>query len=188
VGYVESITSFHEWGFRVPTSRFMRALSHYYGVELHNFNPNFIAQAAIFTVICEGYLGIEPHWDLWHHHFRAEAFSLPSKVKKVRHAVWAGSCTLLPRSDRVQLYVPATLTSSNKGWQSWWFYLRNNEGRLSAFTHRVIFGAKKHWRWGPPWELQAHLRPLLDAYGGSGITALPRPVSSPHSTGGGCCL
>jgi hypothetical protein len=45
----------------------MWALPHYYGVELHNFNPNSIAQAAIFTAVCEGYLGIEPHWDLWLH-------------------------------------------------------------------------------------------------------------------------
>jgi hypothetical protein len=31
----------------------MRALSHYYGVELHNFNPNSIAQAANFVAVCE---------------------------------------------------------------------------------------------------------------------------------------
>jgi hypothetical protein len=43
VGYVGSFTSFHERGFMVPASHFMRALSHYYGVELHNFNPNSIA-------------------------------------------------------------------------------------------------------------------------------------------------
>jgi hypothetical protein len=41
----------------------------------------------------------------------------------VRHTVWAGGCKLELRSDRVQLYIPATLTSSNKGWQSRWFYL-----------------------------------------------------------------
>jgi hypothetical protein len=40
---VLSFVSFHERGFRVPASRFMRALLHYYGVELHNLNPNSIA-------------------------------------------------------------------------------------------------------------------------------------------------
>jgi hypothetical protein len=59
-GYVVSFVSFHERGFGVPASRFMRALLHYYGVELHNFNPNSIAQAAIFTAVCEGFLGIDP--------------------------------------------------------------------------------------------------------------------------------
>jgi hypothetical protein len=56
-GYVVSFTMFHERGFGVPASRFMRALPHYYAVELHNFNPNSIAQAAIFTAVCEGYFG-----------------------------------------------------------------------------------------------------------------------------------
>jgi hypothetical protein len=60
-GYVVSFASFHERGFGVPASRFMRALLHYYGVELHNFNPNSIAQAAIFTAVCKGFLGIDPH-------------------------------------------------------------------------------------------------------------------------------
>ena len=47
----------------------MRALPHYYGVELHNFNPNSIAQMTIFVAVYEGYLGIAPHWELWLHLF-----------------------------------------------------------------------------------------------------------------------
>ncbi|XP_066351674.1 uncharacterized protein [Miscanthus floridulus] len=43
-GYVVSFVSFHERGFGLPADRFMRALPHYYGVELHNFNPNSILQ------------------------------------------------------------------------------------------------------------------------------------------------
>jgi hypothetical protein len=42
-GYVMSFMSFHERGLSLPADRFMRALPHYYGVELHNFNPNSIA-------------------------------------------------------------------------------------------------------------------------------------------------
>jgi hypothetical protein len=61
-GYVVSFIPFHERGFGVSASRFMRALLHHYGVELHNFNPNSIAQAAIFVAVCEGFLGIDPHW------------------------------------------------------------------------------------------------------------------------------
>jgi hypothetical protein len=60
-GYAVSFIPFHERGFGVPASRFMRALLHHYGVELHNFNPNSIAQAAIFATVCEGFLGIDPH-------------------------------------------------------------------------------------------------------------------------------
>jgi hypothetical protein len=74
-GYVLSFVSFHERGFGVPASRFMRAILHFYGVELHNLNPNSIAQAAIFAVVCEGFLGIDPHWDLWTHLFCVEPFA-----------------------------------------------------------------------------------------------------------------
>jgi hypothetical protein len=133
-GYIVSFTSFHERGFGVPVSHFMRALSYYYGVELHNFNPNSIAQAAIFSAVCEGFLGIEPHWDLWLYLFYAEPLSLPSEVRKVHHAICAGGCTLQLHSDRTALYIPATLTSSNKGWQSRWFYLRNDDGRMPTFN------------------------------------------------------
>jgi hypothetical protein len=59
-GYVVSFVSFHERGFGVPASRFMRAILHNYEVELHNLSPNSISQAAIFVAVCEGYLEIAP--------------------------------------------------------------------------------------------------------------------------------
>jgi hypothetical protein len=93
----------------------MLALPHYYGVELHNFNPNSIMQATIFVVVCEGFLGIDPHWDLWTHLFSTEFFTALTDVKKVRMAVRAGGCTLQLRSGRARQYIPASLVSSNKG-------------------------------------------------------------------------
>jgi hypothetical protein len=77
-GYVVSFTQFHECGFAAPASRFMRALCHHYGVELHNFAPNAISQAATFVGVCEGYLGIPVNWDLWIHLFRAELYTQPT--------------------------------------------------------------------------------------------------------------
>jgi hypothetical protein len=61
-GYVVRFVRFHERGFNAPASRFMRALCHYYGVELHNFAPNALSQAATFVGVCEGYLGIPVNW------------------------------------------------------------------------------------------------------------------------------
>jgi hypothetical protein len=93
-GYVVSFVSFHERGFRVPASRFMRAILHNYEVELHNLSPNSISQAAIFAAVCEGYLGIDPHWDLWTHLFSAELFASPTGERRVHAAVWVGGCIL----------------------------------------------------------------------------------------------
>jgi hypothetical protein len=133
-GYVLSFISFHERGFAVPASRFMRAILYFYGVELHNLNPNSIAQAAIFAAVCKGFLGIDPHWDLWTHLFSAEPFASTMGEKRVRMAVQAGGCILQLRQARAQQYIPAILVSSNKGWQRRWFYLRNDDGRLPLFS------------------------------------------------------
>jgi hypothetical protein len=161
-GYVVSYVSFHERGFGVLASRFMRALLHYYGVELHNLNPNSIAQAAIFAVVCEGFLGIDRHWDLWIHLFSAELFALTTGERKVCLAVWAGGCTLQLRQGRAQQYIPAILVSSNKGWQHQWFFLRNDDGRLPSFSQRVVT-AGGNCRWGAKREKQENLQPLLEA-------------------------
>ena len=60
-GYVVSLARLHEWGFGIPAGRFIRALCHHYKVELHNFYPNSISQAAVFIAVCESYLGEEVH-------------------------------------------------------------------------------------------------------------------------------
>jgi hypothetical protein len=63
-GFIVSFIRLHERGFTVPASRFMQGLCHHYGVELHNFAPNTISQAACFVAVCEGYLEIPVNWDL----------------------------------------------------------------------------------------------------------------------------
>jgi hypothetical protein len=78
-------------------------------------------------------------------------------------AVRAGGCTLQLRPRRVQLYIPAILVSSNKGWQRRWFYLRNHDGRLPSFSQRVVTAAGSNWRWGPTREKHEKLQPLLEA-------------------------
>jgi hypothetical protein len=161
-GYVLSFVSFHERGFGVPASRFMRAILPSYGVELHNLSPNSIVQAAIFATVCEGFLGIEPHWDLWTHLFTVEAFALATGERRVRTAVRAGGCILQLRQARAHQYIPAILASSNKGWQRRWFYLRNDNGRLPSFSQRVVTAAGSNWRYGTPCERLENLEPLLE--------------------------
>ena len=50
----------------------MQTLFHHYGVELQHFSPNAITVAAVFAAVCEGYLGMMPHWELWLHLYRGE--------------------------------------------------------------------------------------------------------------------
>jgi hypothetical protein len=125
-GYVVSFIRFHERGFAAPASRFLRGLCFHYGVELHNFVPNGISQAATFVSICEGFLGIPVIWDLWVHLFRAELHTVATPEPRTRRAVRAGGVTITLRQTRRELYIPCTMTSNNAKWERGWFYLRND--------------------------------------------------------------
>jgi hypothetical protein len=135
-GYVVSFIRHHERGFAAPASRFMRGLCHHYGVELLNFAPNTISQAATFVSVCEGFLGIPANWDLWVHLFRAELHTLSTPEPRVRRAVRAGGMTISLRKSRREFYIPCTMTSNNAEWERGWFYLRNDEPGLSPTPAR----------------------------------------------------
>jgi hypothetical protein len=147
-GYVVSFTRFHERGFAAPASRFMRALCHHYGVELHNFAPNTISQAATFVGVCEGYLGIPVNWDLWIHLFRAELYTQPMAEQRTRRAVRAGGMSLALQAQYKDDYIPCTMTTNNTGWERGWFYLRNAEPGLPPYTGLVLRERPDSWSHG----------------------------------------
>jgi hypothetical protein len=129
-GYILSFIRHHERGFTAPASRFMRGLCHHYGVELHNFAPNVISQAATFVGVCEGFLGIPVNWDLWVHLFHAELHTLATAETWVHRAVRAGRLSISLRDSGREFYLPCTMTSNNAEWERGWFYLRNDGAGL----------------------------------------------------------
>jgi hypothetical protein len=108
----------------------MLVLCYHYGVELHNFTPNAILQAATFISVCEGFLGIPVNWNLWVHLFRAELHTLTTPEPKIHRAVHAGGMMIALRNTRRELYIPCTMTSNNAEWERGWFYLRNDSAGL----------------------------------------------------------
>jgi len=141
----------------------MRALCEYYGAELHNFSPNAISQAAVFIAVCEGYLGIEVHWNLWIHLLRGEIF-VESGRGQPRRFARAGGLTFHVRHSRRNLYIHSRMTTNNAGWSRGWFYLRNFRGALPAFTNRVLRERPAKWDWGvSPQAQQDKLEGLTDA-------------------------
>jgi hypothetical protein len=57
-----------------------------------------------------------------------------------------------------------SLTTSNKGWSKWWFYLRNDPVTpFPIFSGSFIESAPKTWVWGPPTKEQDRLEDHLKA-------------------------
>jgi len=165
-GYVVSFAKFHRHGLGAPPSRLMRALCHHYGVELQHFSPNAITVAVVFAAVCEGYLGMMPHWELWLHLSRGELFNAPAGAAGVRKPVWAGCLNLVlktGKTERPREYIPMGLSSNHAGWDSQWFYLWNDDGLFPAYTSRLITERPENWTYGVVQVHQSRLDPLLDA-------------------------
>jgi hypothetical protein len=64
-----TFTVFHKRGFTSPPHQFLCRLLDYYNIKLQHLNQNGIQHQATFVMLCEGYLGISPHFDLWQHFF-----------------------------------------------------------------------------------------------------------------------
>jgi hypothetical protein len=114
-------------------------------MELHNFAPNAILQAATFVGVCEGFLGIPVNWDIWVHLFRAELHTLTTPEPKVHRRVRAGGVTITLRETRRELYIPYTMTSNNAEWERGWFYLHNDEPGLPPWTGKVVKEKADSW-------------------------------------------
>jgi hypothetical protein len=146
--YVVSFVRHHERDFTAPTSRFMRGLCYHYGVELHNFAPNAISQAATFYGVCEEFLRIPVNWYLWVHPFRAELHTVTTAEMRVRRVVRAGGLTFSVRDLRKEWYIPCTMTSNNAEWEKGWFYLGNEGADLPSYTGKVLKVKIDTWHHG----------------------------------------
>ncbi|KAE8808021.1 retrotransposon ty3-gypsy subclass [Hordeum vulgare] len=52
-------------GFGLPAISFFSEWLHFFVLQPHHLAPNAILHLSAFVVLCEGFLGIEPHHDLW---------------------------------------------------------------------------------------------------------------------------
>jgi len=107
-----------------------------------------------------------PHWDLWLHLYRDELFNAPTGTTGVRKPVRAGCLNLVLKTGKMKRpreYIPVGLTSNHAGWDSQWYYLRNDNDLLPVYTGRLISERPAHWTYGVVQVHQSRLDPLLDA-------------------------
>jgi hypothetical protein len=71
----------------VLSHQFLHLLLHFCGLELHQLTPSGILHIVAFVTLCEAYLRIELHFDLWNYFFHAWLWS-GSEVEAMVWAVW----------------------------------------------------------------------------------------------------
>ncbi|WVZ84997.1 hypothetical protein U9M48_031962 [Paspalum notatum var. saurae] len=150
------LAPFYERGFGLPLHPFMRGLLFFYGLEIQHLNPNAILHMACFITLCEAFLGIEPHFQLWCYLFRPQLSPGQGGQSLV------GGVTIQLRNGRRQDYFQIPLPSSSHGYTGEWFYVRNAGdppladravpppdyvGRAPVFTS-VAPSKRKQWEWG----------------------------------------
>jgi len=82
----------------------------------------------------------------------------------VRRPVCAGGLTLQLQGPRKDDYIPCKMTTNYSEWDRGWFYLRNDDARLPAYSGKVLLEKQDTWGYGvsPP-ERQARLEVYTDA-------------------------
>ena len=132
--------------------RFLRGLLHYYKIELQHLNPNGIHHMAALGALREGFLGISPHFDLWMYFFTVSLQKKSEKGGRQELHMPMGCTSIQLRNNQVSEYSSMRLSTSNKGWHSQWFNLKNDAAvPLPEFTGRLIEEAPEQWRkWDVP--------------------------------------
>jgi hypothetical protein len=103
-------------GLALPAHEFMPGILFVYGVHLHQLTPNSILHIACFIMLCECFLGIEPHWGLWRRLFLLRRNVSRSAIHEV------GGDIISTRAEAN--YFDLRLHNSIQDWRKKLFYVR----------------------------------------------------------------
>ena len=106
-------------GLSLPAHEFLRGLLFTYGVQLWQLTPNSILHLAIFITLCEGFLGVEPHFGLWKRIFAIKRHS----SKKGPFVI--GGVGFMVRADVKYFEFP--MKESVQNWRKVWFYMKDRK-------------------------------------------------------------
>lgn len=112
-------------GFGIPAHPFLQKLLDFYGITLCNLHPNSILHISLFINLCEAFIGITPHFNLFRYLFVLKSFIGSGSPKVV------GGVFFQLRDEMVSEYIRVPLNTSLNGWNARWFYICNAEPSLS---------------------------------------------------------
>ncbi|KAE8794160.1 hypothetical protein D1007_31032 [Hordeum vulgare] len=116
-------------GFGLLASNFFANFLIFFGLQPHHLAPNAILQLVAFFILCEGFLGIEPHLDLWQKllFFKQQSVKMDkAEVEKLRGPRPMTPCGAALVHHRTKSGFPQMpLQDSIQMWQRGFFYVKN---------------------------------------------------------------
>ena len=116
--------AFVERGLGIPVCDFLWGLLFFWGIQLHHLTLTFILRISIFVHLCEAFLEIYPHFDL----FKTLIFLNP--YPNFSNVATVGGFNLELRSEMVGKYIPYSPRRQIGDWRSEWFYIDNHAPSL----------------------------------------------------------
>ena len=112
---------------------------------MQHLNPTGVLHIAGFVTVCEAFLGMEPHVDLFQRVFIRQALSegKPPRTTPV------GGFALQKRPKPSVPYPVYSPSDSNRGWHGEWFYIRNPVEALFPMFTEGRLEKRESWMWRP---------------------------------------
>jgi hypothetical protein len=177
-GYRVMFLSFLLCGLSLPAHEFLCGLLFVYGVQLHQLTPNSILHIACFVTLCESFLGIEPHFLLWHLIFRLRPSVSLSKKPEL------GGAVVSVRAEAQ--YLEFSMSASVQGWRTKWFHIKDRKASsedqygLAPFDPTKELKKLASWDSSPSDSEMEQVTPLLNRIqnlkGGKGGALLGIPL------------
>jgi hypothetical protein len=120
-GKIVVFKDFYWRGFRNPCHPFLRKLCDYYSASICNLHPHSVLVVSVFITLCESYLGIQSHFNLWRHFFclKKKGGAGGSKIAKGAYLnLWDGM-----KAE----YLNVPLSSSTRDWYKKWIYVQQEQ-------------------------------------------------------------
>jgi hypothetical protein len=92
-------------------------------VQLHQLTPNSILHIAYFITLCEAFMGINPHWDLW----KCPFYLCRNVSKEEIHDL--GGAIVSVQSEAQ--YLKFEMAESVQNWRQKWFYIKDQKSSES---------------------------------------------------------
>jgi hypothetical protein len=122
-------------GFSLPDHKFLCGFLFVYGEQLHQLMLNSLLHITCFIMLCEAFLGVEPHWVLWKYLFRLRPSGSKDEIPKL------GGAIVSVRSE--SQYLAFKMAESVQGWRQKWFYIKEQKSSESDEYGLAPFDASK---------------------------------------------